>query len=553
MADPIVQTPTELANNTGQVAPSYDNGGNFVPSSSQNSNVITSAALTPETPTKVVTPTPDTTNHTAIIAGSAADLQAKSDKAAADAKALQSSTNDQNNPNSISNKIVALEGQDSNKAVDTQTAMDASGATALAKQLDNLNTQAKNLNLAAQAIPIQTQERNANTGATDAGVAPQNAGALRENALQALSISQQANIATGNFNAASKIAQQAIDAKYLPLENQIKTLQDQYNMNKDALVAADKTAATALQLSISKQAADIADKKQTETENATLQNTWAQNAYNGGQSDVAAKISQLDPGSPTFKADMVGLQSQVKPSITQALDIQNKELQNAKLRKDLMTSSTTNLSTGQESMVNQTLTAMASNKQIAAFQQVQDNYNVIQAMKGSDPASQAAALAAFVQMAVPGSKSLKGSAGLITSMFGTNLSKALISAEKTVNDVGTLSPADIASINKASDIIYGQQTSNYNNARSQYVQNLNNRGVPGADNLLLNFAPQLSSNPNLTAKNITFSLQSKAGKDGKVSPDNYNQMKHLWITNGGDAPTFDNSFGSFKNPNNPNY
>lgn len=277
-----------------------------------NNNIINSGSMSPTPQVKLVTPNPDTTNHVGIIAGSAADLQSKYDTAQANVDKLSSATSDTNNPDSVSSQILSLMGKENQKTADTQTANDVSGATALAKQLNDLNAQAKNLNLEAQAIPIQTQERNAGTGATDAGVAPQNAGALRQNALKALSLSQQANIATGNYTAAKDIAQRMVDLKYLPIENELATLKQQYEFNKDALTAADAKKADALNALITKRANDVATQKTKESNNNDVKVTWASNAYQAGQSDLAAKISQLDPASATFSADLAKLQSQVK-------------------------------------------------------------------------------------------------------------------------------------------------------------------------------------------------------------------------------------------------
>ncbi len=275
-------------------------------------NIIPTASLTPTTPLRLPNPTPDTTNHAGIISGVADNLQSNVDSLTARQDLLQKQTNDPNNTTSISNQILSLMGQENNKAQDTISANDTAGVTALNKQLNDLNAQAKNLNLESQAIPIQTQQNNANTGATDAGIAPQNAGALRNNALKALSLSQQANIAQGNLTAATAAAQRAIDLKYLPIENQITTLKQQYDFNKDALTAVDAKRTEALNALITKRANDVAAQKTRESNNVDQQVKWADNAYQAGQSDISSQISKLDPASPTFKDDLARLQSQVK-------------------------------------------------------------------------------------------------------------------------------------------------------------------------------------------------------------------------------------------------
>lgn len=308
---------TDLTNQLLQTA-SAQTG---IPAQTFGSNVIPTTSLQTANPIQIATTPPDVTNHAGIIAGTASDLQAQSDAAQAKVDALNKAGSDTTNPDSISSQILSLMGQEGGKAADTATANSVAGVTQLNAQLADLNAQAKNLNLASQAIPIQTQERNANTGATDAGIAPQNAGALRENALQALSLSQQSNIAQGNLTAATAAATQAINLKYAPIEAQLATLQQQYTFNKDALTAANAKAATALQASITERTNNIAAQKLTAQNNVTNQTTWANNAYQAGQSDISSKITALDPGSPTFTSDLAALQSQIKLTPAQLYQI----------------------------------------------------------------------------------------------------------------------------------------------------------------------------------------------------------------------------------------
>jgi hypothetical protein len=283
------------------------NGQNYDVRIPIDSNTISSATMAPVPPVPVANPVVDNTNHAAIIAGSAQDLQAKAD-------AAQKTYDEQNAANlKASNEKASMESILGGQAAETKALYDTTGVTALAKQLSDLNAQAKNLNLEAQAIPIQTQENNRNTGATDAGVAPQTAGNLRLNALKALSLSQQANIATGNYEAAKANADAIISAKYSQIEADIKSKQTQLDaLDKYSLTPAQEKQKTAQQALLTKQAQDIADKKAQETTNASNQVTWANNAYQSGDSGLASKISKLDPGSTTFKADLATLQAQVK-------------------------------------------------------------------------------------------------------------------------------------------------------------------------------------------------------------------------------------------------
>ena len=139
------------------------------------------------------------------------------------------------------------------------------------EQLANLNAQASSLNREAQAIPIQLQQESQGRGRTEAGVAPLQASRLRENALRALSIGQQADIAaasaTGSqirLQAAKEKAQQVVDLKYKPLEEQLAIKKQAYELNKDLLASVDKKRAEALNIAIQKEQRDLEEKKANE-------------------------------------------------------------------------------------------------------------------------------------------------------------------------------------------------------------------------------------------------------------------------------------------------
>lgn len=140
-----------------------------------------------------------------------------------------------------------------------------------AEQLANLNAQASALNREAQAVPLQIQQESQGRGRTEAGVAPIQTARLRENAIRALSIGQQADIAaaaaTGSqlrLNAAKEKAQQAVDLKYKPLEEQLAIRKQQYELNKDILSSIDKKRTESLNAAIKREETALAEKKANE-------------------------------------------------------------------------------------------------------------------------------------------------------------------------------------------------------------------------------------------------------------------------------------------------
>ena len=162
--------------------------------------------------------------------------------------------------------ITSLINQLSGKEADTQIAKEQTGQTAAEKQISDLNTQASQLLRESQAIPLQVQQ-DIKTGqrmTTNASAQVSEADRLRENALKALSISQQYDIAKGNYDIAKQKAQDIVDLKYKPIENRILALKTQYELNKDTLDSLDKKRSEALGILIKKQEQELADKKEEE-------------------------------------------------------------------------------------------------------------------------------------------------------------------------------------------------------------------------------------------------------------------------------------------------
>lgn len=233
-------------------------------------NTITPSQLAPVAPVKTVTTPTDTTNYAGITGGISDSIMNEYNTLNNKLNTTQDAQ--QGNGQSIIDIMSSLTG----KTADQQAANETSGVntetanlTKYAEQLAGLNAQASSLNREAQAVPLQVQEANRNTGATDRGIAPQEAGALRLNALKALSIAQQSDIAaaaaTGSqlrLQAAKDKAQQIVDLKYKPLEDALSIKKQQYELNKDLLSSIDKKRTEALDLALKKEERDITAQKE---------------------------------------------------------------------------------------------------------------------------------------------------------------------------------------------------------------------------------------------------------------------------------------------------
>jgi len=233
------------------------------------SNAIPVDNLREVTPMSI-SPTPqDTTDYNQLVAPILTSLSN-------DFKTINSQANQvQESQNATAQNQLDIMGLLSGKTADLQAAQQQAGVSTetanlnkYAEELANLNAQASALNREAQAIPIQIQQESAGRGRTEAGAAPLEAARLRENALKALSIGQQADIAaaaaTGSqlrLNAAKEKAQQVVDLKYKPLEEQLALKKAQYELNKDILTSIDKKRTEALNIAIRKEERDLEERK----------------------------------------------------------------------------------------------------------------------------------------------------------------------------------------------------------------------------------------------------------------------------------------------------
>lgn len=200
--------------------------------------------------------------YTSAITNSAATTQAQLDaqtaQREADAKLAQSSQ--------TSNDIANLQSQVGQKSYDTAQIYENSGLNKAYNELQDINAQMIGLKNEASAIPIQLQQESIGRGRTEAGIAPLQTAQLRDNALKALSLGQQAAIAEGNYNKAKNIADQKIQIKYDQLEANIKSKQTQLAaLDKYTLTPAQEKAKEARALALKREEQDIADRKSIDT------------------------------------------------------------------------------------------------------------------------------------------------------------------------------------------------------------------------------------------------------------------------------------------------
>lgn len=309
-------------------------------------NVISSQSLSPVPTIQTVTPTPDNTNYAGITSG-------VTESVINDYKSLNTQQiNARNAQTTGGSDILSLMNQLTGKAADTQAANEAAGVNKetenlnkYVSQLADLNAQASSLNREAQAIPIQIQQNAQGQGQTDRGIAPIEAGQQRLNTLKALSIGQQSDIAaaaaTGSqlrLQAAKEKAQQIVDLKYKPLEEQVVLKQKQYDLNKDVLDFLDKRRSEALQIAINKEAKDLEEQKDKEK---TIQDLAIKASAFGAPPDVVSAVTNSKSivaainAAGKFTSDPLDRILKLGQIDSNKVDIQYKKAQMAKIAQDI--------------------------------------------------------------------------------------------------------------------------------------------------------------------------------------------------------------------------
>lgn len=271
-------------------------------------NTISSSSLAPQKQVTIPAPTTDTTNYNGIIAPitqGIADSYTTTNQQYQDLLRQQQQAGQEQ---------VDLMARLTGRTADLQTAQDQAGVNAEAEnlrkyteQLANINAQASSLNREAQAIPIANRLAYKGTAGTENQVQNVNYDQLQQNALKALSLGQQADIASASatgsqlrLNAAKEKAQQIVDLKYKPLEDQLAIKKQVYELNKDILTSVDKKRAETLNIALQKEQRDLEEKKANEKAISEIGVTLGK--YGADQSTIQDVLSSKNINDAIIKA-----------------------------------------------------------------------------------------------------------------------------------------------------------------------------------------------------------------------------------------------------------
>lgn len=246
-------------------------------------DTINSSTL--KTVNPVLLTTPKVPDYQAKIDPTLADLT--NQEASARAKLDAANAEAKREATSFANMQSLLGG----KSTDKLNIYDQTGVTTAYNKIKDLSAQATGLQNEAAAIPIQIQNEFAGTGATDAGVAPIQSSRLRDNALKALSLGQQAAIANADYDKAKNYADLKVDAKYEQMEADIAAKLTNISAIKEFDISpTEKKLADATANRLKYEEVQIQEMKAKETAiNELIVNAYKQNA----PKELTAKAEEI--------------------------------------------------------------------------------------------------------------------------------------------------------------------------------------------------------------------------------------------------------------------
>lgn len=182
--------------------------------------------------------------------------------------------------NDLVTQLTDTMGKLDNQGADMQTALDANGVSKGSQDLQQTNLEIAQLKGKSDAFDVETQK---GLDALDKQQAEQGFINIDKNAYQtqravqkgAITADLSAKVALaqayqGNIDLGTKLAQQSVDLKYKPIENQIATLQAQLSAAKETMTVQDNKVSSVINALLKIKSDELATEKDTQKQIQTL-------------------------------------------------------------------------------------------------------------------------------------------------------------------------------------------------------------------------------------------------------------------------------------------
>lgn len=298
----------------------YDENGNLIDNPALlNTSSITPSSLEPVSGLPFVNPNP-------VFPPTVAGLDSSGQAAPLPQEQEQSD---------IIKRTQSLYDQLTGRAAEQTAAETAQGLPELQKVQTDLSARLKGLQNEALAIPLQLQNEAQGRGITAGGLQPLQTAALRNNAIQALSINSLLESSRGNIANAQALADKAVAAKFDPIEAQINAnLQNLNLLSKDpSLTLAQQNRLQAQQALQETAKANLAKQKENASAGQALINAAMQNSQGSQEAQLAINQALgLDSTAPDYVQKVFNAVGQYQ---TDPQAVQKSILENRKLEADI--------------------------------------------------------------------------------------------------------------------------------------------------------------------------------------------------------------------------
>lgn len=311
-------------------------------SSPASTDAIAADSLSTPTPVAPTIPTPAGGTSHATLASTASNIIAGNNSVVSPPASTTSTTGTDTSSSDgaanldLYNKLLTaiqppssadtLATDNTNAGIDQKQAdVNTNSAAVLAAQskLSALNASVQGItdNATAQKLALTGQGRGITTGV----ISGESARIDKEAAIQALPLQvqvlgAQADVAAaqGNATLSQQILTQAQDQVDNIFQAQQTDITNKYTYQKNLVDQYYSLATTEEQAQLDAKKTADAQAFTTQQNNLNNAQSIAATAVQAGQADIAAKITQLDPASPTFTTDLAKLEAQIQPKTSTA-------------------------------------------------------------------------------------------------------------------------------------------------------------------------------------------------------------------------------------------
>lgn len=375
----------------------------------------------------------------------------------------------------------------SGKNAATLQAENAAGIPDQQKTLLELSNRLTGLKNESLAIPLAIQEQFAGTGATAGGAEPIQTAKLRQNAIQALSVSAQAQAVQGNIALAQQQVDRAIALEFEPEERKLAFLQQAYQFNREDLERVDKKRADLMGIQIEERKRVLDLQKNDKSAAMALATAAVQYFPNDPTAQNAAqKVAALDVNDPDYLQkvfQLVGPYQQDPLALAQSLaDLNYKKALTTKAYKEMSGGGQageqlySGLSSSTSTAVRSKVGKFSSEPIVQNFATIQEGYNFASALNDAtqNPADDQALIYSLAKALDPGSVVREGEYATAQKYAQSWIDSYGKGVEQALLGTGFLSQSARKNIKQTIKQKYEASKTSYDNLYKNYSTGINN-------------------------------------------------------------------------------